>query len=394
MDTSTGSFFDQLRHGLTSIEAKVTQLKALAAQNFIHEEAEESTDSDLEKVRNFENDIRSMHQDVMDLKHRVLTRHNDLDGIEHRLQDLSSHLNQFVVKNELQKYGYVPWVSKRPVAEEPEPDPVAGDAVTQPVCNSKQDAAETSDVPDNVVQNGNTNGIMRRVSSPTPVAKKRPITPKSVAFKDDDDRKRKDARSRHKLDLNFGNTPRTSFAPTANRRFTILPPGLTLNSNVEETAVIVPRPNQYAPDTSRNNPFANETTTRFNLPNLMQSYNLPSAPGTPLHMTSDSIVHEHETIEFTPGLTTRRPVAVRRCKEPAAAAEKKVTAVTNSFKNLSFVGTPTQPIPSRKLMESVKAVKSHGKMKQVGDKLVVATPQQPVSNIDPNLCKYLLRNRK
>lgn len=391
--TTPVSFFDQLHDGLISIDAKVAKLKELAGKNFIEEDGDQVADDGFEKVRNFENDIRSMHSEVTDLKQRVFNRHNDLDGIEHKLQDLSAHLNEFVVKNELLKYGYVPWVNKRPVEAEEEADEAAGDDVRFPVPDVVVEEPETSDIPDSGVKNEPKPAIRMTVSSPAPVPKKRLMTPKSVAFKDvDDDRKRKDVRSRHKLDLNFADSPKISFAAKAGRRFTILPPGLTLNGNHDETEVIVPRQKDKVPDTIRNNPFANETTTRFNIPILMQSYN-HFEPGTPQQMASDSIVNEHETIEFTPGLTTRRPVAVRRCKDPIEE-KKMMTTVTNSFKNLSFVGTPTQPIPSRKLIESVKAVKSHGKMKQVGDNLVPATPQMPVSNISPEAFKYFLRSKK
>ena len=312
-------------------------------------------------------------------------------------------MNQFVVKNELTKYGYVPWVNKRPVqVEEPDSAAPAGDReelVRNGIC--APEASPPSPLPAQPAASMNGATVSTATSDlslqhlPTPIPKQRSTTtPKSVGFKEDEDQKLKDPRSRRKLDANLCPTPR-SFAPVAARRFTILPPGLTQSiAASDKTEAVVFKKKEVVQDVSRNNPFASDATTRFNLPILMQSYNL-QPDGTPPPNASESTLNEQETIEFTPGLTTRRPVAVKRCKEPTRVMpNRKVNDVANSFKNLSFVGTPTQPVPSRNLLASVKAVKSHGKMKQVGDRLVPATPQMPVSNIDQDLFKYYLRSKK
>jgi regulator of replication initiation timing len=431
MDTKPLSFFDHLQQGLADIDAKVIRLKEVANGNFMDHATGEDDDDGFQKVRSFESDIKCMHREVSGLKSHVFNLDNELDIIEHKLQDLSSHLNQFVVKNELTKYGYIPWSNPRPVEQPDAPDSqtekskqngkfrlddspppqrqITADAVTTngscaaaPVVQQNGHQTNGTSVPNGTPATNGTRSTMKSIIKSVNPA------PKSVTIREeDDDRKRKDPRLRVKLDANLCPTPRSAFAPVAAKRFTILPPRAFAPDDEDEDDDVVTLPHKMdvthvVHDSSHNNPFASDATTRFNLPSLMQSYNMPSFPGTPV-ANEQSTMNEQETIEFTPGLTTRRPVAVKRCKEPAAATataagtilpDRRTNDLANSLKNLSFVGTPTQPIPSRKLIASVKAVKSQGKMKQVGDRLVNMTPQMPGSNIDPNVLKYFLRSKK
>lgn len=187
--------------------------------------------------------------------------------------------------------------------------------------------------------------------------------------------------------------------------------GAAAGSSNSETFVAEPQPEAAA----KAYDFSADTTTRFNVP--MTSMHEESSMGsfmnnnnfeiscTPTRTVGGdlSLNNEQETIEFTPGLTTRRPIqrAVKRVREPQPelpAPTQAVEQITRSLKNvyMGVAETPTQPIPSMKLVQSIKAVKSVSKKftNGLGSKVVPGTPQMPDSSeIEETLHRYMLRNK-
>jgi hypothetical protein len=163
--------------------------------------------------------------------------------------------------------------------------------------------------------------------------------------------------------------------------------------------------------------FSADTTTRFNYPmtsmvndeSSMGSFmgnnnnNLETTPTRAIGADS-TLNNDQETIEFTPGLTTRRPKPIKRVKQPSAEpqvppATQAVEQITRSLKGV-YLGvipeTPTQPIPSAGLIKSIQRVKSVTKnfTNGTGRRIVPGTPQMPdTSAVDEKLYQYNLRNR-
>jgi hypothetical protein len=105
---------------------------------------------------------------------------------------------------------------------------------------------------------------------------------------------------------------------------------------------------------------------------------------------------EQVTVEFTPGLTTRRPVGRQATKKnldlPASTVSAKVHEQVRSLRemNIDFdkhiPSTPPMPKISKANAESVKLIKSLRKAAE-------STPQRPTLSIDPSMHTRLLQKK-
>lgn len=453
------SFFDQLREGITRVEENVKALKQSSEHGFRIEDPEEQLKllmEDKKIVQNLEKHIHSTYGLVMELRSIMYNESFDLDRIEHKLQDLSSHLNDFVKKHDLTKFGYKPWINPRSYVKIP-----AVEVVPEEVDLPKQNGiavdinANIQSEVDGCVASKDLPTASQKTILKTPEVKSNGIkkkTPKSVGFKTTNEPEQAivveenikpsqvtapvpTPRPRVKSPVKVKEPePEAKPAVIPAKRYTILPPFL-LSSHVREKPVFqhpAPpafsmMPSTYVP-TSTWNPVETE---KVPIPEETFAVEHPVATGTSSFMTSmnedtsslsfmgfnnnvyksfnhtttpvrevESTLNEQVTVEFTPGLTTKRQQkAAKRCKEkekdgPLPPVSESVDQITRSLKEVSLCppDTPVQPIPTVGLIQSIKAVKSHSK--NFGSTAVPGTPQMPDSSeFDQQLHKYMLRSR-
>jgi hypothetical protein len=130
-------------------------------------------------------------------------------------------------------------------------------------------------------------------------------------------------------------------------------------------------------------------TCRFNFGTMSLNYKVPENNVTPPNVYPGKSLYpdqEEETVEFTPGLTTKRPVgAIQRLKPKTGTniVDKPFKEINIDF-DRHLPKTPKQPIPSNSLKSAqlLKPVSNSG------------TPQMPTLSIDEHLHKRFLAQAK
>lgn len=386
------NFFDKLRKGVNTIESSAREFKFQAEKEFNKHLG--LTDAERLKIKSFDQQIRKLYAEVSAEYGAVTAHTSPLDAIEKQIIGLDQLIEEFIAQNGLKKMGYKPWVDPNPLP-----------------------AFEDLEVADRMELDGD----MRHAPSPAPTVT---ITksPRSVVK----------ARFQNK----FGRTPQPSdygINHNNHKRFTMLPKSMlkqreqraaveaeqeAARKKEEPTAAAVPVPKPTY------NPFNGECTTVF-LPSMATArYELPSNDyrlKSNLFDTADTPPKDNTysqdqiTVEFTPGLTTRRPANVRRVKprEPmampslqeseqkAAAIERQESAngfdaiseTTRSLKEINIENyekhvavTPRQPFVAKKSADSAKLIRSI--RKEFGD-----TPQMPQPSVDLHLHQRFLARK-
>ncbi|KAI1307993.1 hypothetical protein HDE_00620 [Halotydeus destructor] len=383
------TFFDKLRKGVRHIELSVKDLKNQAENEF--NKYSSLSQSDYDKIKNFESQVRSTYTETALLLGTMKSDTCNLDKIEEGLLGLEAEIDHFVQQGNLMKYGYKLWQNPCPVfiPDETEyelPEIVVDESKEVEVLNVAQVKEE----------------VAPQLPSPTPtVTIARHDSPK-VAAKKFTPRQSNENKKRPEK---FNRTPQPfDFGIVNTRRFTMLPK--TMLKQKETTYVVgddrdcsvdsyqETKAVSYMNQTKSINPFASESTTMFNIPSIaMAKYDVPTTPNMSEMYSQDQI-----TVEFTPGLTTKRPTGLRRARSKPSVGEevslpKEMPERTRSLREINLdyekhlPATPKQPIVSKSVMESAKLIKSV-KKSQLTD-----TPQMPSLSIDHNLHRRIIPNR-
>ena len=386
------TFFAKLKEETTSIEKIAAEWKALSETKFNRHQP--LTHEDAAKIREFDSKVRSLYVQLAAVNGEIKSKSSTIDSLEQQLVTLDKDIERYVLRNNLKKHGYVPWRN---------PNPIEAKFVEEEVeCE-----------------------VLRHAPSPAPTVtldKKSSITPNGKSLRK---KPNKSAAPR---------TPQAADFGLNNRRMTLFPKSMlkrqmdngdqqeSNNRENQKSAFKEQFAARLQQKLASRNPFDNDNAT-FNLPKVNAAkYNIPSnayrarmqnvdSPETP---TANSSQDHSITVEFTPGLTTRRPGGKSRVKHhvddesngnsnsneihmakndgdnnPYATPPYIVADVTRSLKEMNvdfnkhISETPRQPIVSKQVINSIKMVKSLRK-EQLG------TPQMPSLTFDQNFHQRLL----
>ncbi len=303
--------------------------------------------------------------EVSTLHNTIISSPINLNTIESQIFQIKQQLNDLENNSRLKNYGYKPWINE--------------ESVDQSLNNLEIDSNIRPDVEKSSENTINANKLLsmdemtvKSIGSDEQTFETVKYIPIANQEMSENESKPKD----NKLDKYLGRTPQPyDFGIT--RRFTFVPQ-LFLNNH-----------NNYKSNSPQNMNNESTNTCRFNY--LTNNFNLQSNanPITPPNASLSSVNggDSFVTVEFTPGLTTKRPKGISRVK--ANPKEEKTNANANHFSQvLQSVEnekiTPEQPIPSIDSSKSTKLLKSINK---------TGTPPLPQTRVDLNLHNRLLKKK-
>ncbi|CAG2165588.1 unnamed protein product [Oppiella nova] len=380
------SFFDNLRSGVQHIETEVKRLKQMTDNSY--QRSEEQVMADLMKAKQFDSNV-----EVTQLYNEVKGADRPLSDVQNKMEALKQILHDVEDNSGLQRYGYKPFGERYSEAVDDNVF-VDDDNSTQWAANCASDESNDENVmnskslsqPSHGFSDERTTQTVRLAANAVAVDDKRVDSSDHYADRPITQRYDK-LLTRTPQPLDFGIT----------RRFTLMPQLYQQNKsnakNVTEkasTAVVEPS-------------YDSTQTSRFNYLNLGSAVN-PMTP--PVNASTNSYNNNNNadsfvTVEFTPGLTTKRPKGVSRVQANhnhlpvnenkrsnggptgSGVGQRLPQSVLQSMENDKI--TPEQPIPVTNTDKSVKILRSiAGKGS--------GTPPPPKPRVNPNYHNQILKN--